>query len=536
MEGWEEKLKKVMGDEEGGESVFTGMSEKAQEIFLKVLGRRMGHGMGRRGILDKVMEKVLARVEVMFVDQQSVPYIRWKESARVGGMPIHKPVMGLTGRDIRSVISGMGFKEHQKIMRGGEINAVVELLQSIAICSGERYDLHLRSAYHSIPAIELWYDLSNWRAVHVDGSGWEVVNYPPPLFRSYNHQRPQVEPVQVEDMEIMDEKALQRASQRVTRYFPVGDANSRLMLLIYITTAFLPHIPRPVLVLSGAKGSGKTVMFRLLRELIDPSEPACLDLHYNKGEMVQVAAHNYCLYVDNMSDLPGWMSDFLCRVCTGEGFSKRALYSDDTDYTYSFKRLVGYNGIYAPKFRSDLFDRILLFNLPAISQHDRKTEEEIFSQFLLEKPYILGIIFTVISRAIASMEAGTVSNVPLPRLADFARWGEAIARCFGYPDYHFLKEYHHRIRGIHEMILEENPLAACLIAYMEDKGNIKDSATFLFNELRVLAKEKGFKEYPRDAGWFVRRLKEIQVDLKAIGLHIVFSRSAAGSTIEITRE
>ena len=35
---------------------------------------------------------------------------------------------------------------------------------------------------------------SEWRAVRIDARGWQVIDQPPPLFRRYSHQAPQVMP------------------------------------------------------------------------------------------------------------------------------------------------------------------------------------------------------------------------------------------------------------------------------------------------------------------------------------------------------
>jgi len=47
------------------------------------------------------------------------------------------------------------------------------------------------------------------------------------------------------------------------------------------------------------------------------------------------------------------MVDTLCRLVTGDGDSKRALYSDDEDFIYQLKRVILLNGINAPTERGD---------------------------------------------------------------------------------------------------------------------------------------------------------------------------------------
>src|SRR5262249_19199662 len=131
----------------------------------------------------------------------------------------------------------------------------------------------------------------------------------------------------------------------------------------------------------------------------------------------------------NLSTLPEWLSDGICRCVTGEGFSKRELYSDDEDMLYSFRRNVGLNGINLVPSKPDLLDRVLILPLERIPDTRRSTETQLKETFQALKPQLLGAVFTIVSSVLAHV--GSVTLARAPRLADFAQYGIAAAMALG---------------------------------------------------------------------------------------------------------
>ena len=65
-----------------------------------------------------------------------------------------------------------------------------------------------------------------------------------------------------------------------------------------------------------------------------------------------IAANNgYLLACDNLSGLPVWLSDALCRLASGGSFAVRQLYSDDEEVLFQAPRPILLNGI-RPTFDS----------------------------------------------------------------------------------------------------------------------------------------------------------------------------------------
>ena len=118
-------------------------------------------------------------------------------------------------------------------------------------------------------------------------------------------------------------------------------------------------------------GSGKTTAGRSVKRLWDPTAPETV--RYDPRDFLQKASHCFVVMLDNQSRLSADMSDTLCRLVTGEGDSKRKLYSDDEDVIYSLCRAILLNGINVPTERGDVLDRSLAVELERLSDAERRT-------------------------------------------------------------------------------------------------------------------------------------------------------------------
>src|SRR5205807_9420678 len=69
--------------------------------------------------------------------------------------------------------------------------------------------------------------------------------------------------------------------------------------IVWLFAALRPSAPYPVLLLSGPPASGKTMLARMLRYLIDPSAIPLLGLPANDRDLFSVALHNHVLAFDH---------------------------------------------------------------------------------------------------------------------------------------------------------------------------------------------------------------------------------------------
>ena len=116
--------------------------------------------------------------------------------------------------------------------------------------------------------------------------------------------------------------------------------NDRIMLLSWLIGAFKAEGPYPILVVQSEQGTGKSSLCDLLRSLGQRLNKALSpQTVQSSGAMCVIAAKNSRVVgLDNLSAIPDWMSDCMCRIASGGGVGKRQLYSDTAEVLYSIQR------------------------------------------------------------------------------------------------------------------------------------------------------------------------------------------------------
>jgi len=146
------------------------------------------------------------------------------------------------------------------------------------------------------------------------------------------------------------------------------------------------------LAIAGEQGSAKTVLSKLLRAVIDPSVAPVRALPRDERELFIAASNGHVLAFDNLSGLPPWLSDTLCRLASGSAFSTRRLFTDQDEILFAAARPVILNGIEDIITRPDLADRAILLTLGAIAERQRRPEHALWREFELARPHILGAL------------------------------------------------------------------------------------------------------------------------------------------------
>ena len=105
--------------------------------------------------------------------------------------------------------------------------------------------------------------------------------------------------------------------------------NEFVLIVAWLLAALRFGGPYPLLAISGEQGSAKTVLSKLLRSLVDPNA-APVRAPAREERDLMIAANNGYLDICspyNLSGLPFWLSDALCRLASGGSLAIRQLYS-----------------------------------------------------------------------------------------------------------------------------------------------------------------------------------------------------------------
>ncbi|MFA6486140.1 MAG: bifunctional DNA primase/polymerase [Candidatus Magasanikbacteria bacterium] len=356
----------------------------------------------------------------------------------------------------------------------------------------------------------LWFDLGE-QAVKISATGWEIVSNPPILFKRFRHQQKQVAPERGGNIE------------ELLKFINLKKENDQIVFLVYLLSCYICGFPHPVIVLSGLQGSSKSTVFRIMKSLVDPSAIKTLPPIENIREFTQIASHHWLCLFDNLSKMSNDLSDAFCRACTGEGFSKRVLYSDDDDFIYNIQIPLGVNGINVVANKPDLLDRSLLIELERISETERKTESELSVQFNAIKPKILGACFDTLVKAINIKPQ--IRLAEKPRMADWAEWGCAIAEALNIGKQKFLDAYSEKLQQQNDEVIKESPLALVLLKMFNDgrTNYIENTPSELLSEMESVALDLNIKieknwQWPQTPSRLLRMMKIISVNLEKAGL------------------
>jgi hypothetical protein len=289
--------------------------------------------------------------------------------------------------------------------------------------------------------------------------------------------------------------------------------------------------PYPILAISGEQGSAKTVLSKLLKALIDPNAAPVRALSREERELMIAANNGYLLAFDNLSGLPNWLSDALCRLATGGSFAVRQLYTDDEEVLFEAARPILLNGIEEVVSRSDLGDRAIFLTLSPIAEANRRSEAKLWCEFDIERPRILGALLDAVSYGLRAI--GRVQLDALPRMADFALWATA---CEGaqWPAGSFARAYAANRRAAIESIIEADPIATCVRTMMANRTLWTGSASDLLRLCAATARDdfSGGSPWAKNPRAVAGRLRRAQTFLRTLGIEITFSREGrAGNRI-----
>jgi hypothetical protein len=362
---------------------------------------------------------------------------------------------------------------------------------------------------------------SSGAAVAIRDQGWSVVDRPGVHFRRPGGLLPLPSPARDGSIDLL------------RRYVNLTEADFRLMIA-WLTAALRPVGPYPVLVLNGEQSSGKSTLARILRLLIDPHTSPVLALPSSAENLMATAFNGWLLAYENISTIPGWLSDCVCQLAFGGGFASRALFTNDERSDIFAQRPVILVGIDDFVLRGDLRDRSVFLHLPAIPELDRRTERSFWPAFRLDYPRILGGALDAIVGGLR--ELPLVDLKGLPRMADFAEWGEATSRGLGWGAGAFISTYKDNRKEAAEVMLDDSPLAMFMLALARYRFEWSRTPKDLYLEIMKLAGRSVVPGWPTTISKFGTELRRIAPQLRLHGLSINFERRGGNRIVNITSE
>ena len=254
------------------------------------------------------------------------------------------------------------------------------------------------------------------------------------------------------------------------------------------------HPTKPLLLICGEKGSGKTSLFKMWMKLIFGERAQVSGLERGKadGFIATVSTQPIAIF-DNVDEHVSWLPDHLAQLATGIAFRRRKYYTTNEETEYQPKCFVGLTSR-TPKFangRDDVLDRTLVLQTArrtgftaeqTLSNEIRTYRNGLYSELLRELNQIVAFLRK------HGHAVGTVNF----RMADFATFAIILGRLRGEEAkvQRILRSMEHQQT---EMLLQGEPVRLCLAEWLKVDANVgrRVTSSDLHRELGEAARTLG---------------------------------------------
>jgi hypothetical protein len=422
----------------------------------------------------------------------------------------HRETWPIRSRQFRHWLRRRYYEETGSAASAETIRSALDLLEARAQFDAPERTVHIRVAEHDG---RIYFDLADndWRAVQIGPDGWHVVTSPPVRFRRAAGMLPLPIPQRGGSIEAL------------AAFLNLPAPDEFVLVVAWLLAALQRGGPYPLLVIAGEQGSAKTMLTKILRALIDPNAAPTRAPPREERDLMIAANNGHILAFDNLSGLPSWLSDALCRLASGGSFAIRQLYTDCDEVLFQAARPAILNSIEDVVCRSDLADRAIFLALEPILDERRRMERWLWRQFEVARPRILGALFDAAAHGLRRLSRVRLERSP--RMADFALWATACETAL-WPPGTFLRVYDANRRAAIEGVIEADPVAPLVREIMAGRSTWTGTATDLLRACIAAGKDVPDRigGWPRNPRALAGRLRRCQTFLRTVGIHIAFSR------------
>lgn len=423
--------------------------------------------------------------------------------------------LSLRAKSFAQWLSRAYYNDTRDAPSSSTLTDALNLLSARANFSGPELDVHVRVA----PAPDaVWLDLGK-EAIRITPNGWDVVAVPTVRFLRPKGLLPLPLPVQTPADE------LEGLISQLTNI----RHDDLILVMGWLLGVLRGRAPFPVLIIVGEHGTAKSYGSQMLRSILDPNIAPLRSTPKEPRDLMIAARNSFIAAFDNLSVIPDWFSDDLCRIATGAGFATRELHTDSDEIIFKASRPVLFNSITDVARRPDLLDRSMVVALEPIPATQRRTERELDAKFRAAHPRILGAL---LSAAVVALRHEATTTLPtLPRMADFATWVEAGGPAFGWQHGAFVDRFEETRRASVADLLSGDLVVEAL---GELQKPWHGTHTELFRLLTTPDRQR-LRDWPATSNALAARLKRLSAPMREQGIEIERKRGHEGRLVRISR-
>lgn len=295
----------------------------------------------------------------------------------------------------------------------------------------------------------------------------------------------------------------------------------RMALIVWMFAVAFPDLmpTKPILLLEGVKGSGKTSVVSLLQLVLRGTKRPISLRRDREDDFGIVLLRNPIALLDNQDSYIDWLPDAICAYATGAQWERRKLWTDDESVIIKPHAFIAFTTRNPASFRrDDVVDRcvILRFDRRSTFKRMARLEREVLedrARLLGEYLWYIGRIVDVIREGYAEDDADEVY-----RMADFVSFTRVVGRVLGWS----VEAIDGLLQALQAerdaFLIEEDPLIDLINEWLVHQYNAVArkkiptnrgrmiSVFELSSELETLAQSRGlpWKETPRSLGQKLR--------------------------------
>lgn len=429
-----------------------------------------GEGKASKPKLAKML--ALQNIKECYYTNENLAYVKIN-------LGIHNEIVRTDSLIFKHWLIYLFEQSRNDILSDKDIKTAISSIDSLAFFKGKRVDIYLRIAEKDN---SIYLDLCNEQrqVLEINADGFKVLDESPVLFG------------RTDDMDEIPIPILENKSDylKLGSYLNIDRVEDLNMIVAFLLASYRPNMPKPLINLTGEAGTGKSMNTRLIRKFIDPAKQKdLLKKEINMKEMPLAVASQYLIAYDNLSGISKEGSDLLCIVSTGGVMTQRRLYSNSDEIIVDLKKVVILNGIDEISKRQDLVSRTIFIETPRLKPEDKKSENDIWTAFKKDYPYILGSIVNAVSIGLKNKGKDISSYA---RMIDFGRFVADCSEALDWEDGYWQTIYsNNQVAGV-EQSINSDPFALAVVEMMEQlatdklaiwKGTSSDLLTKLADNL-----------------------------------------------------
>ncbi len=420
----------------------------------------------------------------------------------------------------QEVMKQLDSKGNPKRPTPENIKTYIAECEAEAYKSGQTFDIYNRAArFGNSYYIDCCDDQG--KVVMFNKEGWILLDMQLyPMFMRYSDMQPIT----------IANKGSREAFDKFISLLHVSE-NYKIQIESYVVLTGLPDIQQVILYMIGPQGSVKSTAEELIGSVFDPTITESLTMPTQQRDIVQQLMHHYVPVYDNVDNISDNIASDLCRACTGGGFEKRKLYSDDDDIIYRYRRKIMLNGINVGNQRPDFIDRCLIILQERVPDEQRRAKEDIKEEAKKLLPEVRAYCLDTLVKAI-----NLYDNVKqelqgkLPRMADYCIWAESVSRALGYEPMTFYNNFMALQDKQTRDALLSDTVGELTIEWLDQNEGWKTNklveiaASDFYNEIRKLAEERHYNlrqiRFPGNAKWMTDRLNSLKHSFSEYGINV----------------